>query len=252
MSTIFSQPAHRRPARAARSGAAAVVLAASAALVAAPAASAHVELEATTTAAGAYPTLTFAIGHGCEGSPTESVTIDFPEEIGSVKPTAKPGWDVEVATEGERHSVTYTADEPLPDELRDTVSVAALLPLDGEAGDVLTFDVTQTCTEGENLWNETSEDGAEPEYPAPQLTLTAAEEGGSHGSHGTTENADGDAAGAEEGGEHADHGGEASAAETSSADKQARMIATGGLVVGVLGVALATVALRRQQRGSGR
>ncbi|MCO1340279.1 hypothetical protein BJH93_15525 [Kocuria polaris] len=229
--------------RAAARATAGVVLASAAALAFPAAASAHVSVDSTTTAAGGYATLTFAIGHGCEGSPTKSVTVDFPAEIGSVKATAKPGWDAAVSDEGGAHSVTYTAEEPLPDELRDTIEIAALLPLDGEAGDVLTFPVTQVCTDGEILWDQVSDGGAEPEMPAPQLTLTAAADdaaGGEHAGHG------GDAAAAEPAGdEHAEHGG----AAADSADEQARAIGTGGLIVGVLGIALATVALRRQQRG---
>ncbi|RZU62896.1 YcnI family protein [Zhihengliuella halotolerans] len=225
-----------------------VVLASAAALAFPATASAHVDVDSTTTAAGGYATLTFAIGHGCEGSPTESVTVDFPAEIGSVKATAKPGWDATVSDDGGTHSVTYTAEEPLPDELRDTIEIAALLPLDGEAGDVLTFPVTQVCTDGELLWDQGAEDGAEPEMPAPQLTLTAAADdagAGEHAGHG------GGAAAAEpEDDEHAVHNAELGADTTSSADEQARAIGTGGLIVGVLGIALATVALRRQQRGS--
>lgn len=219
--------------RAAGRAAAGLVLASAAALAFPAAASAHVSVDASTTEVGGYSTLTFAIGHGCDGAPTESVTVDFPAEIGSVKPTAKPGWDVEVNEEGETRSVTYTADEALPDGLRDTVEVAALLPLDGAAGDVLTFPVTQSCTEGELIWDQVPDGEAEPELPAPQLTLTAA--------------ADEAAAGNED--EHAGHAGMSDEAPAASGeDQQARAIGTGGLVVGVLGVALATVALRRQQR----
>lgn len=229
--------------RAAARATAGVVLASAAALAFPAAASAHVSVDSTTTTAGEYATLTFAIGHGCEGSPTKSVTVDFPAEIGSVKATAKPGWDAAVSDEGDTHSVTYTAEEPLPDELRDTIEIAALLPLDGEAGDVLTFPVTQVCTTGENLWDQVADGDAEPELPAPQLTLTAAAAtlGGEHAGHGG-----GAAASAPEDDEHAEH--DAGAAD--GADEQARAIGTGGLVVGVLGIALATVALRRQQRGT--
>ncbi|GAA3708392.1 hypothetical protein GCM10022377_22760 [Zhihengliuella alba] len=215
---------------------AAVVLGAALALAFPAAASAHVSVDPSTTAAGEYATLTFAIGHGCEGSPTESVRIDFPEEIGSVKPTAKAGWAVETAESGGVRSVTYTAEEPLPDELRDTVTVAALLPLDGEAGDVLSFPVTQACTDGQNVWDQAPEDGAEPEYPMPQLTLTAATGGGHAGHTG---------AGASD--EHAEHaGGTGDAEAMEHRDDQARLVGTGGLIVGVLGVALAALSLRRR------
>ncbi|WP_309081640.1 YcnI family protein [Zhihengliuella sp.] len=216
---------------------AAVVLGAALALAFPAAANAHVSVEPSTTAAGEYATLTFAIGHGCEGSPTESVRIDFPEAIGSVKPTAKAGWAVETAESGGVRSVTYTTEEPLPDELRDTVTVAALLPLDGQAGDVLSFPVTQTCTDGQNVWDQAPQDGAEPEYPMPQLTLTAATGGGEHAGHTGAGASDEDA-------EHADGAGKVGALEHR--DDQARLLGTGGLIVGVLGVALAALSLRRR------
>ncbi|GHD05179.1 YcnI family copper-binding membrane protein [Zhihengliuella salsuginis] len=229
-----TSPARNTSAARTRKGAAGratagVVLASAAVLAFPAAASAHVSVDASTTAVGEYATLTFAIGHGCEGSPTESVTVDFPAEIGSVKPTAKPGWDIEVSEESGPRSVTYTAAEPLPDELRDTIEIAALLPLDGEAGDVLTFPVAQECTEGGNVWDQVADGGTEPELPAPQLTLTAAEDEAAVANPGASASAEPDAA------------------DEPAADAQARAIGTGGLIVGTLGVALAIVALRRRR-----
>ena len=34
----------------------------------------------------------FTVGHGCEGSPTKSVSIQIPAGVISAKPQPKPGW----------------------------------------------------------------------------------------------------------------------------------------------------------------
>lgn len=62
------------------------------------AASAHVEVDPSSTAAGSYSLLTFSLGHGCDGSATTGITIDIPETITSVTPTVNPGWDIDKVT----------------------------------------------------------------------------------------------------------------------------------------------------------
>jgi uncharacterized protein YcnI len=99
------------------------------------AAQAHVELEASSTAPAALSVLTFAVGHGCEGSPTTSLAVTFPAEVQAVTPTVKPGWSITEtpadASTGTGTTVTWTADpgSALPDGFRDTVAVSALLPV---------------------------------------------------------------------------------------------------------------------------
>ncbi len=65
------------------------------ALAPAAAASAHVSASATSTAAGSYTVVTFSVPHGCDGSPTNVVTIELPESVPSVTPTINPNWTVE-------------------------------------------------------------------------------------------------------------------------------------------------------------
>src|SRR5690606_16758028 len=62
--------------------------------------------------------------------------------------------------------VTYTADVPLPSDLRDALELSLRLP-DGEAGDAVEFPVTQTCEIGETVW--AGDD-------APTIVLTAGSE----------------------------------------------------------------------------
>ena len=213
------------------------------------AAQAHVELEASSTAPAALSVLTFAVGHGCEGSPTTSLAVTFPAEVQAVTPTVKPGWSItevpavaavgaetaDTAETGTGTTVTWTADpgSALPDGFRDTVAVSALLPVQGAAGDVVAFPTVQSCEVGSYDWVELAEPGsdAEPASPAPVLTLTDAGGGGVGGS------AD-DATGSQE----------AAAASPAPApvDETARALAVGALVVGAVGLVLLTTTLRRR------
>ncbi|WP_414171630.1 DUF1775 domain-containing protein [Clavibacter tessellarius] len=111
-------------------------------------------LDASSTAPAALSVLTFAVGHGCEGSATTALAIRFPADVQAVKPTLTPGWSVAEQEAADGTTVTYTADQPLPDALRATVQVEALLPVDGRAGDVVAFPTLQTCVEGSTDWAE--------------------------------------------------------------------------------------------------
>lgn len=203
------------------------------------AASAHVGVTPDTTAAGSYANLTFAVPHGCDGSPTTEIRITIPESVITVTPTVNPNWDVtEVPSETDPDytaAVVYTAKTPLADGLRDTFTLSVPLP-SGEAGDVLEFPVLQTCEVGSTEWDqETVEGEDEPEHPAPAIVLTAAEEDGGHG-HGTADSSETDAAAS-------------TATSTDSADPvvgTAIGLGTAGLVVGIAGVVLAVWALRRR------
>nr|WP_317231206.1 YcnI family protein [Clavibacter sp. MX14-G9D] len=209
--------------------AAGLVLAVSAPL----AASAHVELDASSTAPATLSVLTFAVGHGCEGSATTALAIRFPADVQAVKPTLAPGWSVAAQEAAEGTTVTYTADAPLPDALRATVQVEALLPVDGEAGDVVEFPTLQTCEVGSTDWSEASTGGTEPDNPAPAITLADAS------------TADGAAASAA--------GTPVTAAPAAApVDPVARLLGLGSLVVGVVAVMLLTLGMRRPQQGGRR
>lgn len=193
------------------------------------AASAHVTVTPSDTAAGSYSVLTFSLGHGCDGSPTTKLTFDIPEQIESVSPTLNPNWTIEKVADGDRTSqVVYTAITPLEDGYRDTMALQVHLPEDA-AGTTLAFPVLQSCETGDTNWNEPMVDGeAEPEHPAPSIAVTEAVEGGGHG-HA-----------AAEGDEHeAD-----AAADADSSDTVARVLGIGGLAVGVVGIVLALTARR--------
>lgn len=205
------------------------------------AAQAHVSAGASSTAAGSRTVVTFSVPHGCEGSPTQVVTIDIPESIVSVTPTINPLWTVE--------KVAVPLDEPIESEyggdpiterigqvvytstsgglaegFRDTFELALQLPA-GEAGEVIAFPVTQTCTEGMAVWE--GED-------APAVTLTAAVDDahGATGGHSATETA-GDAST------------DAAAGSTDGAiDLVARVIGVLGVAIGIIGITAAVLARR--------
>ena len=217
----------------------AVGLAAGAALALASvplAASAHVTVTPSGTAAGSYTVLTFAFSHGCDDSPTTALTFDIPEQIESVSPTLNPNWTIQKVADGGRTAqVVYTAITPVETGYRDAVELSVRLPEDA-AGETLVFPVLQTCEVGETNWNEVADAGEEePEHPAPVVAVTEAT-GDEHG-HGT---ASAESAASEE---H-DHTAEASDAATASDDVVARALGIGGVVVGAVGIVLALTARR--------
>ena len=232
------------PMRIARLSAVGLAAGAVFALTAVPlAASAHVTVTPSGTAAGGYTVLTFAFSHGCEGSPTTALTFDIPESIESVSPTLNPNWTIEKVADGDRTAqVVYTAVTPVADGFRDTVELSMRLP-DDAAGETLAFPVLQACEVGETDWSQLAEEGAdEPESPAPVVLVTEATDD-AHGHGGPAEDAASD-----EDAEHAEHDAaataETTAAESGSPDTVARVLGIGGLVVGVVGIVLAITARR--------
>ncbi|GAA1855720.1 YcnI family protein [Myceligenerans crystallogenes] len=225
----------------------ATVLATGLVLAGATAASAHVTVTPSGTAAGSYALLTFAVPHGCEGSGTTKVSIQMPEQIIAVTPSVNPSWDVENVMEelpepvedghgGEYTErvaeVVYTAHDPLPDGLRDAFELSLKLP--ETEGETLAFPVVQECEEGETAWVQPTQEGAaEPEYPAPYFALTAAE----GGAHGTVAEPAGQ--------EVADEASGAAAASTTAGSPALTWIA---LALGAAGFLLGLVAFLKTRR----
>ena len=152
-------------------------------------ASAHVSVTPTVTTAGAYSVLTFAVPHGCDGSPTTKISIQVPDDFATVTPGVNPNWTVEKVmakldkpvADGhggqytERVSeVVYTAKTPLADGYRDTLDVQVKLP--DAVGKTLVFPIVQTCEKGETAWVQIPAAGQEKDdlkVPAPAVTITA-------------------------------------------------------------------------------
>jgi uncharacterized protein YcnI len=152
-------------------------------------ASAHVGVDQDEIAAGESTVLTFSVGHGCAGSPTNSMRFQVPADVLNAQPLVKPGWDISIEREqlqapvesghGQEQTdrvavVTFTATEgnALPNDYRDTFSLAFRAP---ETEGELFFKVVQGCEEGENPWIEERDGtGEEPEHPAPSVQVVAA------------------------------------------------------------------------------
>jgi len=219
------------------------------ALAAPLSASAHIEIDPSSAAAGSYSVLSFSLPHGCAGSPTTSISIAIPESVVSVTPTVNPNWTVEKTstplatplTYDDGTSITdrigavvYTAITPMADGLRTTFDLSLQIPTDA-AGTTLEFPVVQTCVTGSTNWDaHTVEGEAEPEHPAPSIAVTAAVASDEHGAahaEGTTAT------------DEMTTTSETAAASTP--DVLARVLGVGGLVVGVVGVVLAITARRK-------
>ncbi len=223
---------------------AAAAAALAAALVAATplAASAHVGVSPETVAAGTSSDLTFAFSHGCDGSPTTALEFEIPDGVTNVTPNVEAGWTIEVtrAANESVSTVVYTADAPIEDGLRATVTLTARMGED-LADSTVAFPVTQRCENGETAWTQIPEEGQDHddlESPAPLVTVGAVASDDHHG------------AGAGAGSDHGDatdHGdANASASETSEGQILPLVLGGAGLVAGAAALVVAIVALRRR------
>lgn len=204
---------------------------------------AHVTITPEEGAAGAYTVGTFSVGHGCEGSPTTSLTIKIPAELNAVTPTLNPNWEVEknVVTLDEPvkdahgnevtervDTVVYTAKTPLADGFRETFALSFQVP--DVAGEDLVFPVVQKCVVGQTDWVEVAADGAEePARPAPVFAVL---EGSGEDGHGSSAGHD--------------EGKESSGSDDSDAASEG--LAYAGLGVGALGLLTGAAALVLSRR----
>jgi uncharacterized protein YcnI len=162
----------------------------------AAAASAHVHVDPATTDAGAYAVLTVRVPNESPTAATTQVAVDLPTDhpLTYVGLEPVPGWtgvveegDLPEPVEVDGATITrapvrvvWTADgSGIGDGQfqRFTVS-AGPLP---EAGTEVVLPAHQTYSDGSVVdWDQVSEDGTEPELPAPVFTTTeAAAEAGS-------------------------------------------------------------------------
>lgn len=215
-------------------------------------ASAHVTITPSGTEAGSYQVLTFAFGHGCEGSPTRELAIQVPEPVISVAPTELAGWTVEKQMEqldepvSDGHGgeytervaqIVYTADTPVPDGYRAAMELSLQLPAEA-AGETLAWPVVQRCAEGETGWTELAAEGQDPdelERPAPTVTLT---EAGAEEAAATTTSATSEQVG---------QTGDPVAVDDEEGNNGV-VLGLAGLVAGMAALVLAAMALMRTRR----
>ena len=127
--------------------------------------------------------VTFTIGHGCEGQDTQSVTVDIPASVTSVRAIADGAFPITSTTsaDGRVTSVTWTkaAGTVLAsDSNYYTVSFRARLP--DAPFTKLFFPAHQRCTDADGTSNPTVVDwvaapgGADAGEPAPGLNILPA------------------------------------------------------------------------------
>ncbi len=210
---------------------------------------AHVGVTPDTTAAESYASLTFRVPTESDTESTEKLVVDLPTDTPflSVTPRSLPGWDVEVEVEkldepfeveGATVSdapvrVTWTAqkgNEVPPHEYQEFAVRVGALP---EEGTEVVLPAHQTYTDGNVVdWDDlATDDGEEPEAPAPVFTTTAAEED----AHGAAAAAGSTEVAAAESGEGAG----------SAVDPVGRWLGAAGIVVGAVGIGAAFVTRRR-------
>lgn len=165
-----------------------------AAVLLATQAQAHVTLEQTSGVADTYQKLTFRVGHGCDGSPTKSITVLLPESVVGTKPMQKAGWKIKtvegklsVPVESHGRKISTAVREvkwsggPLADEFFDEFTVQSKLP--AEAGK-LYFRVVQECVKGSMAWDEMpGEAGVKLKAPAPFLDVLPADKAAQQHQH---------------------------------------------------------------------
>lgn len=243
MKNTATTPAHR-PSRGALKIGGALALAAGLVLAAPLAASAHVTVSPDAATAGDYSVLTFAFSHGCEQSPTTSLTIDVPEGVASIAPQIEPGWTIDRVggNEGIPAQIVYTADTPIESGLRATVTLQVNFA-DEVAGTTVAFPVLQSCADGVTDWSEIADAGEDPhdlDAPAPTVAVgapTAADHDAGGGVHDESASADDTATEAVR---------TTDAAPTGTAGPI--VLGSVGLALGAAALVTAIVALRRTRR----
>ncbi|MBL8592466.1 MAG: DUF1775 domain-containing protein [Devosia sp.] len=156
---------------------------------------AHATLSPTTAANGATVKVAIAIPHGCDGAPTDTVSIALPEGFVSAKPMVKAGWTIEISKGDYQKSyelhgepvtsgalaVTWAGGSVPDDQFDEFVVQGSLQGFDADAS--LPFVVTQKCGSASVVWDQIAAPGENAhalEHPAPTLAVTAAATAGEH------------------------------------------------------------------------
>ncbi|MEW1658374.1 YcnI family protein [Streptomyces sp. NPDC093707] len=202
---------------------------------------AHVTVQPGTAPKGGFATVGIKVPNERDDASTVKVEVALPTDhpLASVMPQPVPGWTVEVTKsklakpvemEGEKineapSKITWTADGKgiEPGQFQQFPLSVGQLPSDA---DQLVFKALQTYSDKEVVrWIEPTKDGGpEPENPAPVLKLTAADAQGAPDGKNDTK----------------------AAAAAPTSDTTARVLAVGGIVVGLVGVAFGVLAGRRR------
>ncbi|MFC6087107.1 YcnI family copper-binding membrane protein [Sphaerisporangium aureirubrum] len=216
---------------------------------------AHVTINPGSVEKGSFSKVAFRVPNERDDASTTKLVVDLPVDhplpFVSVRPV--PGWKAEVTESklpkpvqskyGEITKavtkITWSGGKIDPHQFQEFEVSLGGLP---EDTDQLMFPTTQTYSSGEVVkWaDEPKADGSEAEHPVPILKLVAATGEDEHGG-GATHAASASPAASEGPTLHA----EAAAHSQAASDGTARLLAGIGLAVGVIGLAVAALALRR-------
>lgn len=204
-------------------------------------ASAHIEPDPNEVTGGSTEMIRFVVEHGCDDSPTTRVTMELPDGVSDPVPLAPAGWAV--TTSGK--VITWSGGPQDPDE---GLLLDVTMTFDNRDAR-LRFPIVQTCEEGELRWVEdTPENGPEPDYPAPLLTVKAS--GGTTPPDATVTTAAAPATTKKD--EHEKHsGGKTDEQATDTVEGESGGLGTGAMVaigVGAAAVVAAVVAAMRGRR----
>ncbi|MEV6770933.1 YcnI family protein [Nocardia sp. NPDC051030] len=203
------------------------VTAASLTLLGAGIASAHVTVDAPGASQGGYAVATFKVPNESDTATTTKVTVAVPN-LKSARTEPIPGWTAKADKndQGQVTAVTWTADPGNPGVGQGQFQRFALSlgPLPKQ--DTVSFNATQTYSDGKVVtWDQKENaDGTEPEHPAPTLHLAA--KGDGDDDHATT----------------------TEAKDSSDTDNTARWLGGIGLALGALGAALGLGSVIRGRR----
>ena len=114
---------------------------------------AHITLEQPSAEAGSYYKAVFRVGHGCEGSPTQAITVHLPPGVEHAHPMPKAGWSLASAD-----ATQATWRGALADAHYDEFVLRLKLP--AQAGP-LWFRVHQQCERGAIDWAEQPASGTD-------------------------------------------------------------------------------------------
>jgi uncharacterized protein YcnI len=198
-------------------------------LFAAAPASAHVRVDADNPTPGSYSVLTFKVPNESEkGALTTQLSVALPN-VASASTETMPGWTAKLdrnAAAGTVSSVTWTAapGTGIGADQFGLFRISVKLP----DTQTVSLPATQTYSDGTVVkWDQaTPPGGAEPEYPAPEISLTGAKA----------------AAGDDD---HQMQTAQPTSAATPTADNGARWLAGGALALSAVAVATALLVRRR-------
>lgn len=165
--------------------------------MAAPA-SAHITIiDGSAVVGGGYGTeITFRVPHGCAGAATDSLELQIPEGVTSVKPKWMAGWTIETeprASATESTEPATSAEPPadseetaevglvrwsgasLPDDQYLDFQIRAVFP---ETPGTIYFPIVQHCGDAEEAWIQIPADGQSADdldLPAPSVTIVEGE-----------------------------------------------------------------------------